>query len=198
VIIPKRVKFVGILFLFIWSFWSFNETFKWTSNTQFARSNFERSPNCSSALLYSRLSFLEKEEIPLELKKFLISSGCLNAHPQDVARFSLNEFFTVIIYLIYYDSDRSIETKIMELEKFKNVHYLSYFFLASLKINQKKFQEANELIFQVIKSAEKNLSHSFEPVVAKVLLPYCQKNKSLSCEDFMIYFSTKPGSLFYE
>jgi hypothetical protein len=144
------------------------------------------------------LSFLKEEEIPTDLNNFILSSNCFKYDVKKSGQFSLNEFITVMIYFVYYDTQRSVESKVTELEKFKNVHYLSYFFLASLKINQQKFDEANDLIFQVITTADKNLSHSYEPVVAKVLLPYCEKNKSLNCEEFMNYFSTKPLTLFFE
>jgi len=196
--IPLQLKYAYYFFFVVWSFWSFSETFKWRDNTLFAKSNFERSPNCNSAFLYARLSFIQEEEIPSDLNNFILSSNCFKYEVKTAGQFSLNEFITVMIYFIYYDTQRSVESKVTELEKFKNFHYLSYFFLASLKINQQKFDEANDLIFQVITTADKNLSHSYEPVVARVLLPYCEKNKSLKCEEFMNYFSTKPSTLFFE
>jgi hypothetical protein len=175
------------------SVYSYYETLHWKDNLSFAKNNFERTTNCKSGLFLARLSYIEQQSIGPDLKAFLITNKCLQGSINpNKSNYILNEYYTVLSYFIYFEKDYGRDEKLAVLKKLSAHHYLPIIMLAALNIEKNNYSEANRLIQFLIDTSEKKIPYNYEPVSAKVIMPYCIREKKIDFINFMNFFSHHP------
>jgi hypothetical protein len=192
----KQIIPASIILLGFWVYCTSQESNKWKSGLNFAKNDFERSPNCASSFLYARLSFIENEKIPAELKDYIVGNHCFKTYDKYTSNYRMVEYLQVMVYMIYYENDLNEQNKIKALQFWSNKMGLASFFLAAIYINRNDYKAADLELKKLIDRSEDASNFYFEPVAAKVLMPYCLKNKKNDCINFMKNFTQAPSGPF--
>lgn len=194
---PRRGAWAVLALLLSWGAMTFRNSINWTSPYKFAEVNFEAAQNCSSALMFARYNFLTKEKIPPSLRETLALNGCLQGSVYTYSNFTLNEYLTVLTFMIYYDENVSKEDKVESLKGLLRRHFLAAFALAAIEVERGNFDEAGRLIQEVKKNTTQTIRRNYIPFVAKILLPFCENYKQYECEEFLTNFSGEADGPFF-
>jgi hypothetical protein len=157
------------------------ESRAWTDPLLFAERNYQRRPNCLSALSLARMKF-SKEKLPSEDEKaFMQENSCLT--PQ--TKYQILELMVLSANLVYYNSQESYPDKIATLQSYAPAHYYADLILIALHIKEQAFEDANQAILKLAQRLQGKVlgTNSYDPIVAKVVLPYCQSKGFISCEN---------------
>jgi len=189
--IKRRLLWVPVIFIAVWTGITIGESEKWKNRVEFAKNNFLVSQNCNSAFAYTRLSFLDSEEVPGDVARFLLHSDCLSSGKYASAPFLLNELYTVLSIITYVNDELPLSEKEKLLDRFSRIHYFGAFLYAALLLETNGREEkVQDLISGIMRGSQGGETY-FIPTVRRVLLPYCSKNKGLGCEGFMEKYSDR-------
>ena len=169
------------------------ESRSWMDSLSFSQRNFERRPNCLSALALVRAQF-SKEIVPTkEQKEFLKEYSCLT--PQ--TKYQILEMMVISANLVYYNPQESFQEKIETLTTYSKIHYYADLILIALYIKEGSQVEAHELILKLAQRLHGKPigTNSYDPIIAKVVLPYCQEKGFVTCENVAHAFSQETNEL---
>ncbi len=160
-----------------WSIFTFSESLYWTDSTKFTTRNFERRPNCWSAVNLAKLHFTKKEVPSSELKQFIYLNQCLR--PQTL--FQVAEFTVINANFIYYDANLSAEAKINELKKFSHLSPYPELMIAAILIDEKKTDLADTTLKRIFSKTKEPIEVKNDPVLKDIVRVYCSKRFNDDC-----------------
>jgi hypothetical protein len=183
--------------LLLWSSYTFQETKLWTDPLKFSEiRNFERRPNCDSAINMARKFYALKGYIPEKAKNYLENFEC--TRPIVSVASSAISYIYLQTYINYYEKEISLEKKISGLNKLAGIYYFPKLVLAAVYIESKHELEGELLINDVYMNYDKiSWIDYYDLIIAKKLEPYCQRKKNLDCLRITSHFSHVPDIPYY-
>jgi hypothetical protein len=180
-----------------WSFYTYHESKLWTDTLRYSEiRNFERRPNCDSAMNVVRKYYAIKGYAPNAAKDYLVRFQCF--HPTLMVASGALSYIYIQTILNYYEKDISLENKIMAISKVANFYYYPKLVLAVLYIESKREREGELLINEVYKDHDKIswLDH-YDLIMANKLEPYCKRTNNLECLRITSHFNHVPDVPYY-
>jgi hypothetical protein len=183
--------------LLVWSSYTFQEAKLWTDPLKYSEiRNFERRPNCESAINMARKFYALKGYIPEKAKDYLENFEC--SHPVVSVAASAVSYIYLQTYINYYEKEISLENKIRVLEKLSHIYYFSKLVLAVVYIESKREREGEVLINEVYKDYDKiSWVDYYDLILAKKLEPYCKRTNNFDCLRITSHFSQVPDIPYY-
>jgi hypothetical protein len=132
--------------------------------------------------------YQEFESIKPDVRSYLEKNGCVTLYD----RMTLSQIHLVVrlhSQIIFFEKGAEIDKKIRALRRMSNRSYLAFFFLAAIYAKENQLENLKKLLSEM-QAIIPLKAKSYEPVFAKFVYPYCQKNNLEICltrfKDFAI------------
>ena len=186
----------GIL-LGCWGIKTYLEARLWTDPILYAKErNFERRPNCDSAINLARKSYLVNKKLYPEVSDFLVTQNC-NEPVFKTASHAISYIYFQS-YVLFYEKDFDLQKRMDTLSKLGQTTYFPKIVLATLNAQEDRRDEVDRIMNEVYSDKDQiKWSNYHEPMVAEVLAPYCLKHHMQKCLEISSHFTVKKHVLWY-
>lgn len=199
---PKLIhlKYGPWIFAFLLIFWgtkTFMEAKLWTDPILFSKErNFDRRPNCDSAINLARKSYLINKKLYPEVSDFLVTQNC--HEPMFKTASHAISYIYFQSYVLFYEKDFDLQKRMDTLSKLGQTTYFPKIVLASLNAQEDRKDEVDRIMNEIYGEKDQiKWSNYHEPMVAEVLAPYCLKNNMQKCLEISSHFTVKKHVLWY-
>jgi hypothetical protein len=181
--LEHRLLIVVIPLALVWGTKVFFEARLFTDPWLFAEArNFDRRPNCESALKAATKSYGLRGELSEDVRTYLLTHECQS--PKMIGATGAFAFLYLQTYIAYF------EKKIETLEKLSSVSYYPRLAYATALFDQGRETEALEQISQVsLISTKIKWSDHYDALIAKHLVPHCETRQLSACLDISKHFT---------
>lgn len=199
-VFKSKLRYGAWIFAGLFIFWGAKtsyESYLWTDPMLFLKErNFDRRANCDSAINLARKSYLFEKKLSTELSDFLTTRDCHDplfktpAHAISYIHFQS--------YVLFYEKNFDLQKRMDTLSKLAQGTYFPKVVLASLYAEIDRKEEVLKLTSEI--HQEKDFIQwldYYEPIVAEVLKPYCEKNHLEKCLEVSNHFTVKKKMPWY-
>jgi hypothetical protein len=185
-----------IFIIFIFGLVSHFESKKWLNPVILTESSFQNRPTCKNALNFLKMTYESHLKVSDELRQYLKNHNCFNS--LGATQYKVTSNTGMISNILFHEDLIPVEERIQKLKILSENNLIAHLTLAALYLKNFKSEEADQVIFDVIKKMEKNSisGKEFHPITAYYVHPYCQKKRWHQCLEITKKLSKKPNNIY--